>query len=209
VYKRERRVDPPPGKKGCRRDFRRDGELSILIHQRFKNGLSRPTLTVATRQIENDEHGGQRGGMNADLAFSGGKRKTALCAGKPAKAGFNPVGSLNRLRMRGPSAVHPEGFFRSNKCNLASKITHLIMVVQHTTRIAREYFGDFLSCASRVFRAAGSKRCDTGFPENEEILIRHCDTGPDEVKHQPTCRPPLCEWFESRGRGPRSNWFRW
>jgi hypothetical protein len=71
----------------------------MLIHQRFKNGLSRPTLTAATRQIENDEHGGQRGGMNADLAFFGGKRKTALCAGKPAKAGFSPVDSFKQLRM--------------------------------------------------------------------------------------------------------------
>ncbi len=60
------------------------------------------------------------------------------------------------------------------------------MVVQHKTRIVREYLGDFRCCASGVFRAAGSKRCDTGFPEKEEILSRRCYTGSDEVKHQPT-----------------------
>jgi hypothetical protein len=60
------------------------------------------------------------------------------------------------------------------------------MVAQHKTCIVREYIGDSRYCASGVFRAAVSKRCDTGFPEKEAILSRCCDAEWDEVKHLPT-----------------------
>ena len=84
---------------GCRRDFRRDGGLSILFHKRFKNGLSRPTAHRDNSLDRRRRAWRARGGMNADLAFFGGRRTTALCAGKPAKAGFSPVDSFKRLRM--------------------------------------------------------------------------------------------------------------
>ena len=44
------------GKEERSRDFRREGEFSILFHKWFKNRLSRPTLTATTRLIGDDEH---------------------------------------------------------------------------------------------------------------------------------------------------------
>jgi hypothetical protein len=44
--------------------------------------------------------------MNADLAFLGAKRMTAICAGKPAKADFSPVDGFEGLRMgKKPASV--------------------------------------------------------------------------------------------------------